>query len=686
MIGARYKCENCLNSESGKNTVTFMSWDSRIIASLPKSLAAEFPIVLTHHSGLFSPILALQRSLFQKGLGGKQFSQIIKGLHLHYFDQLHIQYLDMIYDHRDAKPWKNPTFKPFSEFADPKGYAGYVPSSNWLCDLYDQFIESHLPRINQYSAMLTARICAIDHSHKITKHIVMIEGVSVFVGLLTVTNEYGEIQLLALVATKAHAQFEIALLNMKKSLELYGHQLPLFFFTNNMNDKAFLEKCFPSLLLDVTPVDKYEKLPFLSLPSTMKVQVKSTAIQMQTALACIYEKLAEIPESESLTIGFDMEWNVNQVPGQSGQGPTAVVSIAFEDCIYILQISAFTHEGKLPKVLQNILVDQRIIKAGRGIQADFKKLQKEKITQEFVGGVDLAHLAKKCCMAPNAKIGLAELSAIVLGHQLNKDQNIRVSTHWEDKNLSDEQINYAALDAYASQAIYNKLIRVEKFGNIPDNAEAGLAVTIYQEDGQKIIAYGIWSELNFDDHPVVDGIDFQKSENIKLVAIKVQKISIPGAIITSHHKRALKDFGALPFTIICKRNQVYSSFPNEITINDQVPESIPKQTSIDETSIVLEQLLEKSPEHESWVDDVDNEPSTAEPVSNPNNYEIDQENLRIGAEFLAQIPSFKPAIRSRVLKDIWHIFDMISIAKNHGLRLEFSKTLHDAVFLINEHD
>ena len=73
-----------------------------------------------------------------------------------------------------------------------------------FCDLYDSFIEACLPRIYQYSSMLSARVCAIDHSHKITKHIVIINGVPVFIGLLTVTNEMGKIQIIALVATEAH--------------------------------------------------------------------------------------------------------------------------------------------------------------------------------------------------------------------------------------------------------------------------------------------------------------------------------------------------------------------------------------------------------------------------------------------------------------------------------------------------
>ena len=73
-----------------------MSWDSHIIQSLPKALAAEFPITLTHRSAIYTPILALKRSLFHKGVGAQQFANIVHVQHLHFFDLLQLQYLEMI--------------------------------------------------------------------------------------------------------------------------------------------------------------------------------------------------------------------------------------------------------------------------------------------------------------------------------------------------------------------------------------------------------------------------------------------------------------------------------------------------------------------------------------------------------------------------------------------------------------
>ena len=109
MIGARYKCPTCKN-KSQKKTVTFMSWDSDIIKSLPKGLSAEFTIVLTHHSGMTDGLFSLQCSLLHKGLGTQQFRDILKVQHLRQFDQLQIQYLELIDYTRAASPWKNSIF------------------------------------------------------------------------------------------------------------------------------------------------------------------------------------------------------------------------------------------------------------------------------------------------------------------------------------------------------------------------------------------------------------------------------------------------------------------------------------------------------------------------------------------------------------------------------------------------
>jgi hypothetical protein len=48
MIGQRHICPQCKNPKTNEHSVTFNSWDPRILAMLPTNLAAEFPADLSH--------------------------------------------------------------------------------------------------------------------------------------------------------------------------------------------------------------------------------------------------------------------------------------------------------------------------------------------------------------------------------------------------------------------------------------------------------------------------------------------------------------------------------------------------------------------------------------------------------------------------------------------------------------
>lgn len=169
LIGYRYRCPECVNPKSGKKTVTFHSWDSRILAMLPPSLAAEFPARLSHRSAISNTTFGYMRSCFQNGMGAKQFSDAIRMRHLQRYDELQLQYLQSIATGASFSNWTGEKFKAFLPFEDSsnEGYHGFVPSSQWFRDMYDDFVEEHDQDYNQHRAMLTNDIGSVDHSHKV---------------------------------------------------------------------------------------------------------------------------------------------------------------------------------------------------------------------------------------------------------------------------------------------------------------------------------------------------------------------------------------------------------------------------------------------------------------------------------------------------------------------------------------
>ncbi|KAJ6494329.1 hypothetical protein C8R45DRAFT_793580, partial [Mycena sanguinolenta] len=254
IIGYRYRCPSCVNPLSKRNTITFRSWDSRILRKLPRALTASFPAMLTYRSGLSESVFMFMRSCFQSGMGAKQSA-------------LRISYLSTLAENAGMARFMRWNFKSFLPFEDNSedGFHGFFPSSQWLRDLFDKFIEEHGHEDDQHTALLSAYIAAIDHSFKLAKHIAKINGDQIFIALLTVTNELGEIRICNLVATKSHSQFELALNRMRESLDRYGDDQPAIFYPDNMANKDFLERCFPSLRDAVVAVQKYPHLDALEI-------------------------------------------------------------------------------------------------------------------------------------------------------------------------------------------------------------------------------------------------------------------------------------------------------------------------------------------------------------------------------------------------------------------------------------
>jgi hypothetical protein len=127
---------------------------------------------------------------------------------------------------------------------------------------------------------------------------------------------------------------------MQDSLAMYGHSQPTLFYTDNMSDKAFLETSFPSLRESLVPIEKFSGLEPFALPDDVQVLVKDEAAAINAVLSTI---LDDVPLEESepdIVVGFDAEWNVSVSDcGSFTHGNVAVVQIAYEHRVYILQVS-----------------------------------------------------------------------------------------------------------------------------------------------------------------------------------------------------------------------------------------------------------------------------------------------------------------------------------------------------------
>ena len=156
--------------------------------------------------------------------------------------------------------------------------------------------------------------------------------------------------------------------------------------------------------------------------------------------------------------GFDMEWRVMFKKG-APEAKTSLVQIAAAnaDLSESLVVLGRIHTTGLTKKFKAWIRDETRGKTGLNVRGDASKLKRDfgLVTSRVI---ELATLANErfggCPSGPSWS--LARLCEHVLGKNLPKDKT-RMS-NWEREELNENQIKYAAMDAWASLLVYRALM------------------------------------------------------------------------------------------------------------------------------------------------------------------------------------------------------------------------------------
>lgn len=143
-------------------------------------------------------------------------------------------------------------------------------------------------------------------------------------------------------------------------------------------------------------------------------------------------------------LGFDTESRPSFKKGKSY--PTSLIQLASADVVVLVRLNRVP----FAETLAQLLADPQIIKAGVAIRDDIRALLR---LCPFVpaGLSDLAEMAKKRNIGAQ---GLRTLAAHLLGGRISKAAQC---SNWEKKNLTPQQIRYAATDAWIGRQIYLKM-------------------------------------------------------------------------------------------------------------------------------------------------------------------------------------------------------------------------------------
>eukprot|EP00435_Cladocopium_sp_Y103_P074925 s200_g52.t1 len=147
-------------------------------------------------------------------------------------------------------------------------------------------------------------------------------------------------------------------------------------------------------------------------------------------------------------VAFDAEW----VPDFKGSNhPISVLQFAFpSSCkVYVVQLARV---GNLPAEVQMMLVNPRVMKVGFGV--DFKDTEKLATTGISVYQDSIFDVQHSCAhLLGFARPGLRRAAQELLGYALKKDRRCCLSD-WSASELSMEQVEYAALDAWVTLRLF----------------------------------------------------------------------------------------------------------------------------------------------------------------------------------------------------------------------------------------
>ena len=194
-----------------------------------------------------------------------------------------------------------------------------------------------------------------------------------------------------------------------------------------------------SFISSISPED-LQKLDCISFPGE---------IHVIDSLGPEFNKAVSYLRSQDV-IGFDTETRPSFSASQPRYG-VALLQLSGPSKAFLFRIK----KTGMHRRLCSLLSDKRIIKVGAAVYDDICGLQKYSMftPNSFV---DLQKIVWEYGIRDKS---VKKMSAIILGYRISKTQQL---SNWEADKLSEQQVLYAATDAWVCREMYFKLMKSEK--------------------------------------------------------------------------------------------------------------------------------------------------------------------------------------------------------------------------------
>lgn len=184
--------------------------------------------------------------------------------------------------------------------------------------------------------------------------------------------------------------------------------------------------------------EEVNQLPLISF--TGKITIVDSLETVQPAIQ-------ELRKAE--VVGIDTETKPAFARGTHHK--VSLVQISTTDHCYLFRLNKID----FPVELADFLADENVKKIGLALRDDFNGLIKQRNFKP-ANFIDLQSIVKSYGIL---ELGLQKISAIIFNRKISKSQRL---TNWENNELTESQMIYAATDAWASLMIYLELEKNKK--------------------------------------------------------------------------------------------------------------------------------------------------------------------------------------------------------------------------------
>lgn len=274
--------------------------------------------------------------------------------------------------------------------------------------------------------------------------------------MYTIKNEYEQILLQRAMRTSAFTELSDDLALLVHRFDSHGFSLPHLFYTDNCcEDRKLITSILHGGIRNEVTTIRESELPNIDFPEGKEpiyINVKKSSPEV-LQIAC--QRLRNSGENNTINqvvvLGLDIEWNCSFFG--TDNRPATVQLSAMDGTTFLFHLKADKHSGPImPPSLRSLLQCSEIHLTGANIKGDMTRLKNTfdlEISSDRVHDIWLTAQNRKVhCPGKSLK----DIVAQCLGKNIVKASSLRLSD-WHQP-LSQEQIKYASLDAFASILCY----------------------------------------------------------------------------------------------------------------------------------------------------------------------------------------------------------------------------------------